>query len=108
MGMMLLCACYAAVGLYASSLTSHPITAAMIAFGLLLGMLLAGETAADGLRSRGWTVPAALAQVLSPLRNFEAFSKGILDSYGIACMLLLTASFLILTVRRLDAARLGG
>jgi len=107
-GVALLVACYAAVGLYASSLTVHPFAAAMIAFGLLLGMLLAGETAADGLRGRGWPVPAALAQVLSPLKNFEPFAKGVLDSYAIACMLLLSATFLILTIRRLDAARLRG
>ena len=80
----------------------------MIAFSLLLGMLLAGETAAEGLRGRGWHVPAALAQVLSPLKNFEPFGKGVIDSYAIACLLLLAATFLILTIRRLDAARLRG
>ena len=107
-GVALLAACFAAVGLYASCLTAQPLAAAMIAFGLLLGMLLAGETAADGLRGRGWTVPAALAQVLSPLKNFETFTKGMIDSYSIACMLLLIAAFLVLAIRRLDAARLRG
>jgi len=107
-GVTLLAACFAAVGLYASCLTAQPLVAAMIAFGLLLGMLLAGETAADGLRSRGWPVPAALAQVLSPLKNFEPFAKGMLDSYSAACMLLLIAAFLTLTIRRLDALRLRG
>lgn len=107
-GVALLAACFAAVGLYASCLTAQPLVAAMIAFGLLLGMLLAGETAADGLRGRGWPVPAALAQVLSPLKNFEPFAKGMLDSYSVVCMLLLIAAFLILTIRRLDAVRLRG
>ena len=107
-GAALLAACFAAVGLYASCLTAQPLAAAMIAFSLLLGMLLAGETAADGLRGRDLQVPAALAQVLSPLKNFEPFAKGLLDSYSIACMLLLVAVFLILTIRRLDAARLRG
>lgn len=106
-GIALLAACFAAVGLYASSLTAQPISAAIIAFCLLLGMLLTGETASDGLRERGWTVPAALAQVLSPLKNFESFAKGSLDSYSIACMVLLTVVFLVLSIRRLDAARLG-
>ena len=106
-GIALLAACFAAVGLYASSLTAQPISAAIIAFCLLLGMLLTGETASDGLRERGWTVPAALAQVLSPLKNFESFAKGSLDSYSVACMVLLTAVFLVLSIRRLDAARLG-
>jgi ABC-2 type transport system permease protein len=107
-GVALLAACFSAVALYASALTAHPFVASIIAFGLLLGMLLAGETAADGLRARGWAVPAELAQVLSPLKNFESFAKGMLDSYNVVCMILLIAVFLILTIRRLDAARLGG
>ena len=107
-GVALLAACFAAIALYASCLTAQPLAAAMIAFSLLLGMLLAGETAADGLRGRGWLVPAALAQVLSPLKNFEPFAKGVIDSYAIACMLLLIAAFLTLAIRRLDAVRLRG
>ncbi|MCC7187010.1 MAG: ABC transporter permease, partial [Acidobacteria bacterium] len=106
-GVALLAAGFSAVAIYASCLTAQPIAAAIIAFSLLLGMLLTGETASDGMRERGWTVPAALAQVLSPLKNFESFAKGTLDSYSITCMLLLIAAFLILSVRRLDAARLG-
>ena len=107
-GVAVLAACFSAIALYASCLTAQPFVASIIAFGLLLGMLLAGETAADGLRGRGWAVPAELAQVLSPLKNFESFSKGMLDSYNLICMLLLIAVFLILTIRRLDAARLRG
>src|SRR3990167_9547350 len=87
-GVALLAACFAAVALYASCLTAQP---------------LAAETAAGGWGGRGWQVPAALAQVLSPLKNFEPFGKGVIDSYAIACLLLLIATFLILTIRRLDA-----
>lgn len=108
LGVALLAACFSAVALYASCLTAQPLVAAMIGFALLLGMLLAGETAADGLRGRGWTIPAELAQVLSPLKNFESFAKGVLDSYSLICMLLLLAGFLVLTIRRLDAVRLRG
>ncbi len=107
-GAVLLAMSFAAISLYASSLTAHPLVAAMIAFGLLLGLLLTGETAAEGLRGRGWQVPAALAQVLSPLKNFEPFAKGVIDSYSIACSVLLIAAFLVLSIRRLDAARLRG
>ena len=106
-GVVLLAACFSAIALYASCLTAQPFVASMIAFGLLLGMLLAGETAADGLRGRGWAVPAELAQVLSPLKNFEAFAKGMLDSYNVICMLLLIAVFLILTIRRLGGTLRG-
>jgi hypothetical protein len=71
-------------------------------------MILLGEAAADGLRARGWNLPAALVQVLSPLRNFEPFGKGMIDTYAIVCSLLLVAVFLVLTVRRLEARLLRG
>lgn len=107
-GLVLLAASFAAVSLYASCLTVHPMAAALGGFGALLAMLLMGETAGDSLRERGWHVPAALAQVLSPIKNFEPFSKGLVDTYAIACSLLLTAVFLALTIRQLDAGRLRG
>lgn len=107
-GLALVAAGFVAVSLYASCLTAHPIAAAIGAFGLLLAMILMGETAGDGLRARGWVVPAALAQVLSPLKSFEPFVKGLLDTYAISCLILLTAAFLVLAIRSLDAMRLRG
>ncbi len=107
-GLVLLAAGFAAVSLYISCLTMYPMAAALGAFGTLLAMLLIGETASEGMQARGWPVPAALARVISPLKNYEAFSKGVIDTYSIVCLLLLTALFLILTVRQLDARRLRG
>ncbi|MEK6593902.1 MAG: ABC transporter permease, partial [Pseudomonadota bacterium] len=107
-GLTLLVASFAAVSLYASCLSVHPMAAALGGFSALLAMLLMGETAGDSLRARGWPVPAALAQVLSPLKNFEPFSKGLIDTYAIACSLLLTTFFLVLAIRQLDAGRLRG
>lgn len=108
LGLALLAAGFAAVSLYVSCLTVHPVAAAIGAFAALTGMLLAGEVATEGLRARGWGIAAGLAQVLSPIKNFEPFGKGLLDSYAIACALLLIALFLALAVRRLDAQRLRG
>jgi ABC-2 type transport system permease protein len=108
LALVLLAASFAAVSLYASSLTSQPMAAALISFGLLLAMLFMGETAGDSLRARGWQIPAAFAQIFSPLRNFEPLGKGMLDSYAIICPLLLTLAFLILAIRRLDGRRLHG
>lgn len=107
-GLVLLAAGFAAVSLYVSCLTAQPVAAAIGAFAVLLGMLLAGEVAGESLRARGWPVAAALAQVLSPVKNFEPFGKGLLDTYAIACSLLLIAVFLTLAIRRLDAWRLRG
>ncbi len=108
LALLLLAAGFAAVSLYASSLTAQPIAAALIAFGLLMAMLLMGETAGDSLRERGWQIPASFAQVFSPLRNFEPLGRGILDTYAIACPLLLIAGFLLLAIRHLDGQRLRG
>lgn len=107
-GLALLAASFAAVSLFVSCLTVHPVAAAIGAFAALLGMMLAGEAAGEGLRARGWAVAASLAQVLSPIKNFEPFGKGVLDSYAIACSLLLIAFFLALAMRQLDAQRLRG
>jgi ABC-2 type transport system permease protein len=108
LGLMLLAANFAAVSLYVSSLTAQPVAAALGAFAALLAMLLMGDTLSDSLRARAWGVPAALAQVFSPLKNFEPLGKGLVDTGVIACSLLLTILFVVLTVRRLDAQRVRG
>lgn len=107
-GLMLLGASFAAVSLYISCLTAHPVAAAIGAFSALLGLMLAGDAAAEGLRARGWPVAASLAQMLSPVKNFEPFGKGMLDTHAMACSVLLVAVFLVLAIRQLDAARLRG
>lgn len=108
LGVVLLAGGFAALSLYISSLTVHPVAAAFGSFAALLLMVFMSEAAGDGLRARGWHVPAALAQVFSPLKNFEPLGKGVIDTYAIACSVLLTVFFLVLTVRRLDSRRLRG
>jgi ABC-2 type transport system permease protein len=107
-GLVLLAAGFSAASLYMSSLTTHPVVAALGAFGVLLAMVFMGESAADGLTTRGLHFPAALAQVFSPVKNFEPLGKGVIDSYAIVCLVLLTVFFLTLTVRELEAQRLRG
>ena len=107
-GVLLVSAGFAALSLYVSSLTTHPMAAAFGAFAALLVIVSLGDAAGDGLRARNWLVPAALTQVFSPLQNFEAFVKGMVDTYAIACALLLVVFFLVLCIRRLDARRLRG
>ncbi len=107
-GLALLAASFAAVGLFVSCLTAYPVAAAVGSFAVLLLMMLAGEAAIEGLRLRGWALAASLAQVLSPIKNFEPFAKGVLDTYAIACSLLLVVFFLALAARQLEAQRLRG
>lgn len=108
LGLTLLAAAFASASIYASSLTAHPLVAAIVAFGVLLAMLLMGETPGESLRTRNWPVPAAFVQVLSPLKNFEPLAKGIIDTQAIICLLLLTGALLALTIRHLDGRRLRG
>jgi ABC-2 type transport system permease protein len=107
-GLILLSAGFAAISLYISSLTVQPVAAAFGTFAAIASMILVSETAGDGLRARGWHLPAALVQVLSPLRNFEPFGKGMIDTYAIVCSLLLVLVFIVMTVRRLEARLLRG
>ncbi len=108
LGLALLAAAFSAVSLYVSSLTTHPIVAALGAFGALLAMILMGENVADNLQTRGLGVLATFAQVFSPVKNFEPLGKGMIDTYAIACLILLTVLFLAFTVRQLEARRLRG
>ena len=107
-GLALLAATFAAVSLFVSCLTVHPVAAAVGSFAALVLMMLAGEAAGEGLRARGWLLAASLAQVLSPIKNFEPFAKGVFDTYALACSALLIVFFLALAARQLDAQRLRG
>jgi ABC-2 type transport system permease protein len=108
LGLALLVAGFVAVSLYVSCLTVHPVAAAVGAFAALLAMMLIGDTAGESLRVRGWSVAAGFAQLLSPIKNFEPFRKGMFDTHAFACALLLIVVFLALAVRQLDAQRLKG
>jgi len=71
-------------------------------------MSFISEAVRDALSARGWHLPAALVQVFSPIKNFEPFSKGVIDTYAIACSLLLPIVFVVFAVRRLEGMRLRG
>jgi ABC-2 type transport system permease protein len=108
LGLALLAAAFSAVSLYVSSLTTHPIVAALGAFGALMAMVLMGENVADNLQTRGLGVLATFAQVFSPVKNFEPLGRGMIDTYAAACLVLLTLLFLAFTMRQLEARRLRG
>jgi ABC-2 type transport system permease protein len=100
LGLALLLAGFAAVGLFMSTLTQHQTVAAVSTFGVLLLFWIldwAGEGASGG----------ALAY-LSLLNHYEPFLKGVFDTRDAVYHLLFIATFLSLSVRRLDMDRLGG
>jgi len=98
-GLLLLTASYVALGMYISALTTQPLIAAIGALAVLVGLWLAdiGAAAADS----PW-------HLLSPLHHFQSFNAGLLDSADVAYFVLFTASFLLLTMKRLHNNRVYG
>jgi ABC-2 type transport system permease protein len=100
LGLFLLVASFSAAGLYISSQTKTPLIAAVSSFGLLLVLLvLYISGSAEGSAS-------ALFIYLSHLGHFISFLGGLFDSSDLIYYLLFSATFLVLTIRRLDNERL--
>lgn len=97
---LLLLASYAAIGLYMSCVASHPTIAAVASFGILLLLWLFDLTAKSG--SQG----AEVLQYVSLLQHYQALQSGLIDSKDISYFILFTATFLLLSIRRLDNDRL--
>ncbi len=103
LGLFLLLASFAAVGLFMSSLTAQPTVAAVSTFGVLLLLWIldwagnsAGVDAGQGSDVLGY---------LSILRHYEALLKGVFNSADVVYYLLFITVFLVLSIRRLDAER---
>lgn len=98
LGLLLLLGSFAAVGLFMSTLTQHPTVAAIGGFGMLLLFWVLDWSA------RG----SGAFAYLSLLNHYKPFLEGVFDSADALYHLLLIATFLALSIRRLDADRLGG
>ncbi len=99
MGLALMIASFAALGLFMSALTSYPGVAAVSSFGVLLLLWIidwAGDKGATG----------GLFGYLSLVRHYESFLKGVFNSADVLYYLLFIITFLVLAIRRLDADRL--
>lgn len=99
LGLLLLTACYTALGLYFSTLTAQPIVAATSTIATLFGLWLidlAGSSA------------NALLKALSPTIHFQNFNTGLLVSKDFAYFLLFCTLFLLLAIRRLHNTRIYG
>lgn len=100
LGLFLLSCASLAIGIFASSLTSNQIVAAVVTGGILFGLWFLGS-AADYL-------PSALGDVIGyfSLSNyFPDFITGIIDTRGIVYYLSVTALFLFLAIRSLENSR---
>ncbi len=99
LGLLLLTACYIALGLYFSTLTTQPIVAATSTLAALFGLWLidvAGSSTSMALKA------------LSPTVHFQNFNTGLVQSQDFAYFLLFSAICLLLAVRRLHNTRIYG
>jgi ABC-2 type transport system permease protein len=100
LGLFLLSCASLAIGIFASSLTSNQIVAAVVTGGILFGLWFLGS-AADYL-------PSAMGNVIgyfSLSTYFPDFITGIIDTRGIVYYLSITALFLFLAIRSLENSR---
>lgn len=97
LGLLLMCGSFAAIGLYLSSLTAHPLVAGVGTYAVLLGLWLINIATSD---------PDGVVNVLSLVKHYETFARGTLTLSDVVYYPVLTALFLLLSIRRLDADRL--
>jgi len=100
LGLILLGSSALAIGLFASSVTSNQIVAAVVAGGILFALWFVGL--AIGLVPE--TVGDLLAYI-SLMGHFADFTRGIIDTRAIIYYLSITAMFLFLTVRSIETGR---
>lgn len=99
-GLLLLVGSFSALGIYFSSLTSQPVVAAILSFIALFVLMLLDQFFAGD--------PSNTLAKASLMNHFQSFAGGLIDTADLAYFLLFIATFLILTIRRLDADRLRG
>ncbi len=101
LGLALLLAGFVAVGLFMSTLTQYTTVAAISTFGALLLFWIL-DWSGQGFAGGNWLA------YLSLFNHYKPFLEGIFDSADAVYHGLLITTFLVLSIRRLDADRLGG
>ncbi len=100
LGLLLAGTAFLSLGLFASALTENQIVAGSLAFGALLLIWVLGWSA----DLAGGTVGKILGH-LSFLNHFEAFARGIIDTKDLIYYLNVTALFLFMTLKAVEARR---
>lgn len=99
-GLFLLGCASLSVGLFASSVTSNQIVAAVLAGGMLFALWFLGAAAEF--------VPApfnVIVAYLSPSTHFPGFARGIVDTRALVYYISLVSLFLFLSIRSLELER---
>ena len=77
--------------------TAHPLLAGIGTFAVLLGLWLVNIASSD---------PDSILTVLSLIKHYDSFARGTVALSDVVYYAVLTALFLLLSIRRLDADRL--
>jgi len=100
LALSLLTACYVAVSLYASAITSHAVVAYVIGFGILFGlfmMMQAMPTFSPDVQN--------FFAAFMPLAHYHFMLRGVIGLDDMGVLLLVTALFLVLTWFQLERRR---
>jgi ABC-2 type transport system permease protein len=101
LGLGLALASFSAIGLFFSSITSRAPVAAIGTYGLLLFLWMINL--ASGAEGEG----SALFAWISPISHLQKMLSGLINSADLIYFLLLTASFLALSIKQLDSRHKG-
>jgi len=100
LALVLLVSAYAAVGLYMSTLSTHPTVAAISSFGAILVLWILDWSSQSDEKVGG------VLQYLSMLRHYESMLRGLVSTTDICYFVLFISLFLVLSIQRLDSDRL--
>ena len=100
LGLTLALASFAAIGTFMSTMTQHPAVAAIGGFGILLLFWIADPGQGDAREN--------VLAYLSMFNHYQPFIAGVFDTGDAIYHVLVVTTFLGLSIRRLDADRLGG
>lgn len=101
LGLVLMGGAFLAFGMWASSLTSSQLVAAVVTYGgLLMLWILSGVDRSGALKEK--------VGDLSALAHLSNMTKGVLDTQDLTYFLALTALFLFLTARVLESRKWRG
>ena len=101
-GLFLMLSAFTAAGLFISSLTRSPAVAAVASFFLLFALWLMFWINSGGEHIQ------QLVEHLSLLHHFVPLLKGSINTADVTYFIVFATTFIVLTIRRLDAQRLQG
>ena len=101
LGLLLLLCAFAAAGLFLSSLTENPVVAAISTFGLLLLLWMMDRSSVDNDTGN-------IFDYLSLTHHIAPLLRGMVNTVDLAYFALFITTFLLLTIRHMDAERLQG